>query len=398
MKKWFISLLVMVSLTTSGPAFSQTCPPQSWPLWELFKQHFIQKDGRVLDASTPQQQSTSEGQSYAMFFALIANDRPAFEQLWQWSIHNLFDGDATTQLPAWLWGKNDKGQWGVLDVNSASDADIWFTYALLEAGRLWNEPIYTQAAYSLLAQIELKELEDIPQLGAMLLPGEMGFKHKNQWILNSSYLFTPLFRRLHKESPLSQWGEVADHSITVLEQTTPKGFAADWVTYQHDSKNQSFSYLLHKPDQKPIGSYDAIRNYMWAGMMAEDDMAKQKSLVALRGMKDYLLQHPIAPPEKVNVETAEAVGQGPFGFSAAVLPYLKAWNETELFDQQQRRANVLLRQSVLPANVQKKQPSYYDFVLSLFGLGWAEGRYRFDKQGMVWMLWEEKPCQTSGND
>lgn len=398
MRKGFVCLLITISFFFSVPVMSQTCLPEDWPLWGTFKQHFMQEDGRVLDASVPQQQSTSEGQSYSMFFALIANDKAAFEQLWQWSIHNLFNGDATKQLPAWLWGKSKESEWMVLDQNSASDADIWFVYALLEGGRLWDEPKYTQAAYDLLAQVELKELIDIPQLGAMLLPGEKGFVHKNQWVLNSSYLFTPLFRRLYEESPLSQWGEVAANSIRVLEKTTPKGFAADWVTYQKNSQDGAFSFLMHKPEQSPIGSYDAIRNYMWAGMIPEEDPARQKSLEALEGMRDYLKAEAVAPPEKIDVETGEVSGQGGFGFSAAVLPYLLAVNETDLFEQQRRRATVLLRQSVLPRNVEKKQPSYYDFVLSLFGLGWAEGRYRFDMQGKVSMLWEDKSCQANGDE
>ena len=47
----------------------------AWPLWEQFTQRFMQDDGRVIDYTTAQQHSTSEGQSYAMFFALVARDR-----------------------------------------------------------------------------------------------------------------------------------------------------------------------------------------------------------------------------------------------------------------------------------------------------------------------------------
>ena len=37
----------------------------AWPLWEQFTQRFMQDDGRVIDYTTAQQHSTSEGQSYA---------------------------------------------------------------------------------------------------------------------------------------------------------------------------------------------------------------------------------------------------------------------------------------------------------------------------------------------
>ena len=73
----------------------------AWPLWEQFTQRFMQDDGRVIDYTTAQQHSTSEGQSYAMFFALVARDRARFDKLWAWSITNLAGGDIGARLPAW---------------------------------------------------------------------------------------------------------------------------------------------------------------------------------------------------------------------------------------------------------------------------------------------------------
>ena len=34
----------------------------------------------------------------------------------------------------------------MLDPNSASDADVWMAYSLVEAGRLWKIPCYTNWA------------------------------------------------------------------------------------------------------------------------------------------------------------------------------------------------------------------------------------------------------------
>ena len=125
----------------------------AWPLWEQFTQRFMQDDGRVIDYTTAQQHSTSEGQSYAMFFALVARDRARFDKLWAWSITNLAGGDIGARLPAWQWGRKADGSWGVVDANPASDANLWFAYALAEAGRLWHEPRYTAQARTLLAQV-----------------------------------------------------------------------------------------------------------------------------------------------------------------------------------------------------------------------------------------------------
>src|SRR5690606_38753057 len=126
---------------------------------------------------------------------------------WKWTIENLGGGSLEAGLPAWIWGKAEDGTWRVIDQNSASDADLWFVYALLEAGRLWNEPEYTGQAHSLLALIESHELAELPGLGLMLMPGKEGFidTQGKTWQLNASYLPIPLLRRLADESPHGPW-------------------------------------------------------------------------------------------------------------------------------------------------------------------------------------------------
>ena len=96
------TLLAAAVAATLLPLTSQAadqCGVSDWPLWQSFTQHFIQPDGRVLDASTPQLHSSSEGQSYGMFFALVANDRVAFDKLWAWAKNNLAGSDIGSNLP-----------------------------------------------------------------------------------------------------------------------------------------------------------------------------------------------------------------------------------------------------------------------------------------------------------
>ncbi|EDM7351556.1 endo-1,4-D-glucanase, partial [Salmonella enterica subsp. enterica serovar Oslo] len=45
----------------------------TWPEWDQFKKDYISQEGRVIDPSDARKITTSEGQSYAMFFALAAN-------------------------------------------------------------------------------------------------------------------------------------------------------------------------------------------------------------------------------------------------------------------------------------------------------------------------------------
>ena len=137
--------------TAPGPVRAQSLSGHD-QLWEAYAGRFISGDGRVVDPMRGDL-TTSEGQSYALFFALVNNDRTRFDLLFKWTSANLAAGDLGEHLPAWEWGKGKDGHWGVLDVNSAADSDLWIAYDLLQAGRLWNEKSYTQLGMALAAQI-----------------------------------------------------------------------------------------------------------------------------------------------------------------------------------------------------------------------------------------------------
>ena len=83
----------------------------------------------MIDRSQEDLRTVSEGQSYALFFALVAQDQKAFDAILNWTENNLSAGDMGKQLPAWIWGKKGES-WGVIDANSASDAHLWIAYAL----------------------------------------------------------------------------------------------------------------------------------------------------------------------------------------------------------------------------------------------------------------------------
>ncbi len=96
LKQWICPLLLLVSFGATAAC--------DWPAWQQFKQDYISDAGRVIDPSSPQKITTSEGQSYGLFFALVANDRETFDRLLTWTENNLAAGDLTAHLPAWLWG------------------------------------------------------------------------------------------------------------------------------------------------------------------------------------------------------------------------------------------------------------------------------------------------------
>jgi len=250
-------------------SFTCGCKQAPWQLWQSYSSHFIDpRSGRVLsgDVSDPSgdRHTTSEGQAYALFFALAANDRPTFDRVLAWTQTNLANGDLSTHLPAWLWGKNKDGQWKVLDANSASDADVWIAYTLVEAGRLWNSPADTRLGQAVMALIAKNEVANLPGFGLMLLPGPSGFQHGNTWILNPSYLPPFLFERLASVGPSGPWCEIARNIPRLLEQSARHGYAMDWVEYVpadgfYPAAAPASPGPASSGGDDPVGSYDAIR-------------------------------------------------------------------------------------------------------------------------------------------
>lgn len=350
-------------------------------LWQSYASRFISSDGRVIDPLTGDR-TTSEGQSYALFFALVNNDRDHFDKLLNWTKANLGEGDLTIHLPAWSWGQGKDGAWGVQDANSASDSDLWIAYDLIEAGHLWKEPRYTAMGRRLAGLIAHREVGNLPGFGPVLLPGAVGFKFQKMWVLNPSYTPVFLLNRLAAVDPAGPWADVAAMYPTLIQRSTRQGFAMDWVCY---TAGGGFSPCLAngKVTPTPVGSYDAIRVYLWAGMLADVSPAKSRLLSALLGMNNFMLQHP-APPEKVGPDGVPQGTPGPVGFSAALLPYLKSnLDEPAAAQQLVRLQSQLDEKSYLYGT----SPTYYDQNLALFGTGWLEKRFQFGSSGELLVRW-----------
>ncbi|CDQ09041.1 protein of unknown function [Acidithiobacillus ferrivorans] len=77
-------------------------------LWSSYQQYFIDGQGRMVDANCGGR-GVSEGQAYALFFALVANQTQTFARILQWTQNNMAQGDLARHLSAWLWGRNAQG-------------------------------------------------------------------------------------------------------------------------------------------------------------------------------------------------------------------------------------------------------------------------------------------------
>ena len=72
-----IASLLMLSATGG-------CKQGPWTLWDSYSARFIDGQGRVID---PQGggRTTSEGQAYALFFAMADDDRACFDRVLTWT-------------------------------------------------------------------------------------------------------------------------------------------------------------------------------------------------------------------------------------------------------------------------------------------------------------------------
>lgn len=367
---WCGALWAALALLATLPA-QAACQAQAWPAWEGFSTRFVSDSGRVIDPAA--NHSTSEGQSYGLFFALIANDRARFDRILRWTEDNLAAGDLTARLPAWQWGKRGDGSWGVIDENPASDSDLWIAYVLAEAGRLWQNKRYTALAQLLADRILREETAQLAGLGRSLLPGPRGFEPQpGVFRLNPSYVPVQLVRRMAALYPQSAWKQMVPASIDLTVRSSPRGFAPDWVVYKVSGGFQ--------PDigTKAVGSYNAIRVYLWAGMLADTDPIRPVLLKTFAPAAQHILQHG-TPALEFDTRQGTASGVGPAGFSAAMLPFLSASRLSEAVQQQRLRLDALA-----PLD---RSDNYYEQSLTLFGLGWSEGRYRFERDGALSPRW-----------
>ncbi|MBK6853951.1 MAG: cellulase [Burkholderiales bacterium] len=369
--------VVLACWTLASPVVHAQAKPV-WPQWDDFAARFMQADGRVVDI-TFDRKSTSEGQSYALFLALVANRRQQFDLILTWTSDNLADGQLGNRLPAWLWGLREDGSWGVKDQNAASDADLWIAYSLFEAARLWKSPGYARTAHQLLALIRSSEIADSGRAGPVLLPAPVGFKlDGDRYRIDPSYLPGFMFRYFAGIDPKGPWQSVWDAYIRMAPKVFSKGIAPD--LYVVDAAGT----VSPDSEREPSGSYDAIRVYLWAGMSGPTDAA----LITLLEPYGDLVRKRGTPPEKVNPVTGLAIvsDYSPIGYSGALLPFLHATGGKATLERQLER---IRKDAANPAHA--KVSNYFDQVLILFGKGWLDGHYRFDELGRLHPRWSSGP-------
>lgn len=228
--------------------------------WALFKQRFLQPEGRVVDSGHSDKISHSEGQGMAMLLSVHHNDRVAFDTIWQWTHQNLQVRE--DKLLAWRWSPED----GVNDKNNASDGDLFVAWALLRARDKWQEAAYQVAALEIIQDIRQKLLRRTNR-GIVLLAGMEGFEKDIGTIVNLSYWVFPALQEIGQVDSVPEWAELRQTGINLLLEAHfgRWGLPADWVLLGEK--------LTPAPGFPSRFGYDAVRiplYLIWAKLETSD--------------------------------------------------------------------------------------------------------------------------------
>ena len=256
--------------------------------WRAFARHFLSPEGRVVDAANGGI-THSEGQGWAMLFALRAGDRTRFERIADWTRGNL--RHASHGLHAWRGTGEGSG-----DPNNATDGDLFIATALILAGEQWGRTDWRASGLAT-AQDILRMLPRRAGGRLVLLPGLQGFERAGEVVVNPSYYAFPMLRVLARALPDPLWLDLATDGLALLRDSCfgVHGLPADWVAV-----SQADGRVTPAEGWPARFSYDAVRVPLWlswAGLVDEP---------GLRGPAAYWAETSRPPPAWVDLRSAEA--------------------------------------------------------------------------------------------
>ena len=291
-------LVVAVCLAQAGFATAHAAGTQARAFipasaWQSYKAHFLDSSGRIVDTANGGI-SHSEGQGYGLLLAEMADDLPAFEEIWTFTRTQMLvrnDG-----LAAWKWDPGHSPH--VTDVNNATDGDILIAYALARAASRWHRDDFRSAAASIVRTLSDKVL--VRREGRrLLLPAVSGFSAEARPdgpVVNLSYwVFEafPVFRRL---DPDGGWNGIGREGRSLISNAAfgTRKLPPDWLS-------------LKGPPEPAKGfpaefGYNAIRIPLYLMRSGSVDDATLTRLID--GMTKGTGQ-----PVTVNLETGEVEAQ-----------------------------------------------------------------------------------------
>lgn len=263
-----LSALFLLSAACAGaadiaPAAESSAMKELRDWWSAYQSAFIQADGRLSRPLTGGD-TVSEGQAYAMLFAALLDDRPAFEKVHRWTNENLSRTIIQADnLLACHW-RNGK----VADWNSASDADLDYALALILGHERWGNKEWLAEARLVAADVlknETKRADDM----LFMTPGIWGGFRDEGIGLNPSHFSPATYRYISNISDAPEWNELIEDTYSAwtsmsryLGKRKGVGLIPDWCRYTPKGEYRSINV------KAPTYGWEALRYPMRAGMDA----------------------------------------------------------------------------------------------------------------------------------
>ena len=246
------------------------CKQSAWTLWDAYSARFIDAQGRVFDPKGDQH-TTSEGQAYALFFALADNDRAHFDRVLTWTQVNLAAGDLNPSAAGSGARTRTASGRRSMPTPPPTPTSGWPTRWSRPAG-FGTIPSTRNLGREMMAQIAKHEVANLPGFGPMLMPGPDGFQHDTDLDAESQ-----LSAGVCLSSGSAQIDPPARGSRSPRNIPTPAG-AERAARLCHGlggvcarrrllSGGRAAARAEQGDATAPGGSYDAIRVYLWAGML-----------------------------------------------------------------------------------------------------------------------------------
>lgn len=302
--------------------------------WNFYKSSFIHSYGQIIDPQS--EQTTSEGQAYAMLRAVQMNDQATFDGVWQWTRDHMQFRDSD-KLLSWLWKDNQ-----LKDSAAASDADLDTAIALAFASKRWNNPAYLTAAKTITSDIWKREVVLIQ--GKYYLIAGPDLARENGYLINPSY-FSPAYYKIFSQiDPGHPWMQLVDDTYETygrIRTLSPVGLMPNWLWIDKKT-GQFYSGSRFMGSGADLYGFDAFRAYFRIAIDAQwfgDDRAKSELTEVMQSFfgstwhngKRVVAEYDLSGREQVPYSTLSTL-TGPLAVFSETDPLLAGQVYREYFD------------------------------------------------------------------
>jgi endo-1,4-beta-D-glucanase Y len=222
-----IARLLLVIFVLASAGCSPPVKNEMVNSWIRYQALFVD-NGRVVDTGN-EDVSHSEGQGYALLFALAANDSSSFDEIWRWTQKTLQREDKLFHWRFKPCSTMDKAC--IDDPNNASDGEILIAWALLRASKRWQNQEYRTQALLIIESIE-ENLIVNTEAYTLLLPGLDGFISTDKSIhVNLSYWIFPALRDFADVGDTAIWQSLFESGKSLIANAKFSAYSLppDWL-------------------------------------------------------------------------------------------------------------------------------------------------------------------------